>query len=264
MKFHSTYLPGAICILVASQQAGFPATTTYTNPFTLYVASEGLPGEQVNISFNGYPHYWSLRVGGIVSNITFFGRVLVIQDITEAPFTYLNNYDSGVPLTLRFPTGARAFGAYLSSWLGPSYPKIIPMTATTDQGEVFSFNAFSASYASAMTNQTYFGLISVAPIYQITLSDGGIFDPRYDTHEELIAQIFAVINAPPTLDLASSSTNQLNIGVSGAAGQTIVLLSSTNLASWQPVVTNKLVADRWVYSVNQTNGATQFYRVGAM
>jgi hypothetical protein len=80
----------------------------------------------------------------------------------------------------------------------------------------------------------------------------------------MIAEIFAVINKPPTLDFSASPPNQVNVGINGAAGQTVVILTSTNLMTWQAVVTNKLAADRWVYSGTQTNSTTaRFYRVAA-
>lgn len=203
MKILNRILFPITCILFGSQEVSFPAAMTYSNYAGLYFASQKLPGEQVNISFNGYPNSTQLVPGVVISNISFFGEALITQVIPGAPYTYLNNYDS----------------------------------------------------------VTFFGLIPATTMYQITISDGGAL---LGMHEELIAEILAVINKPPTLDLASSSTNQLNIGVNGAAGQTLVLLSSTNLANWQPVMTNKLASDRWVYSDTKTNSTSpRFYRVAA-
>jgi len=256
----------AACLLVNMRQPVFSGTTIYTDYFGLEAASSGFPGDRVNVSFRDFPVngiYWPPLT---VSNIALLGRVFVVEPVSGVQFLYLNNYDSDVPLTIHFPTGAKAFGAFFSSWLGPTYPKTITMTATTDQGEVFTFDAFSCDPGKPPINVSWFGLLPEATIYNLTFSDGAIFGAAgpYPMHEEMIAEIFAVINKPPTLDLSAFPNNQVNVGVNGAAGQTVVLLTSTNLATWQPVVTNKLTSDRWVYSGIQTNSTTaRFYRVTA-
>ena len=66
---------------------------------------------------------------------------------------------------------------------------------------------------------------------------------------------------PPTLDIATGGPGQFLIGINGRAGQTLVLQSSTNLVSWQPLATNTLSTARWVYGDSQLMPDGQrFYR----
>jgi hypothetical protein len=61
----------------------------------------------------------------------------------------------------------------------------------------------------------------------------------------------AAIAAPPVLDIVFWTPSELHIGVTGPAGQTVVLQRSEDLMSWTSLATNTLQGARWVY----TNGA---------
>jgi hypothetical protein len=78
----------------------------------------------------------------------------------------------------------------------------------------------------------------------------------------LYSQIVQVISVaqPLVLDI-SSAAGQLQIGVNGSPGQTVVLENSADLGAWQSLATNTLTGGRWVYqqSVSVTE-ASQFYR----
>jgi hypothetical protein len=91
------------------------------------------------------------------------------------------------------------------------------------------------------------------------LSGGG--KSRYLYAPELV-QVVAISNQqPPTLDIAQINSSQFRIGVNGVTGQTIVLLNSSNLLSWQALATNTLATSRWVYTNTPPNGANvKFYR----
>src|SRR5439155_26631125 len=65
----------------------------------------------------------------------------------------------------------------------------------------------------------------------------------------------------PFLDIVRSGPLQFQIGVNGPAGQTIILQTSSNLLSWQPLATNILSTGRWIYTNSPAAGtALQFYR----
>jgi hypothetical protein len=75
----------------------------------------------------------------------------------------------------------------------------------------------------------------------VKLSAGG--SVRYLYAPEFI-QVLAPAPAP-TMDIRYQAPASVVVGVNGRSGQTIVLLQSTDLTTWQPVVTNTLTADRW-------------------
>jgi hypothetical protein len=70
-----------------------------------------------------------------------------------------------------------------------------------------------------------------------------------------------IANPAPVLDIALISSGQLRIGVNGQTNQTIILESSSNFLSWQPVATNTLTTSRWNYTNSAAAGTSVlFYR----
>jgi len=64
----------------------------------------------------------------------------------------------------------------------------------------------------------------------------------------------------PTIDIINLAT-ELNIGVNGVPGQTIIIQASTDLLNWRSLATNSLSASRWVYTNGASTGLSpQFYR----
>ena len=55
--------------------------------------------------------------------------------------------------------------------------------------------------------------------------------------------------APPTLALARFNASQFQLGVQARAGQTVILEGSTDLRAWQPLATNTLTTNEWVFVV---------------
>src|SRR5947199_134025 len=100
----------------------YGAALSYGDDVQLRQAVYGIPGTRVKLSF-GVLDNGSFRSPFLMSNIVFNGRYFVVQRAFDQVFSqgqfYLNNYDSDVPLKIHFPTGARAFGAFFSSWIGP-------------------------------------------------------------------------------------------------------------------------------------------------
>jgi hypothetical protein len=135
-------------------------------------------------------------------------------------------------------------------------------TVTTDQGDKFTFQAPTDSNPG---NPAFFGFIPSSLIFGMTYSDGALFDSAtgHGTHEEMIGGLFVVLNQPPSLEIYHSMSLQVNtIAVNGAAGQTVVLESSTNLQTWLPLATNTLASDRWAYQdARPDSGKPKFYRV---
>lgn len=67
---------------------------------------------------------------------------------------------------------------------------------------------------------------------------------------------------PPvlTVDIASTSSGDLQIDVNGAPGQTVAIDSSIDLVNWRGISTNTLAGSRWVYQVVQPPPAKKFFR----
>ena len=65
-----------------------------------------------------------------------------------------------------------------------------------------------------------------------------------------------LVVAPLPMGIARAGASGFSITVNGLAGQTLVLQSSPDLMNWQPVATNTLSTNTWIYNgtiANQTN-----------
>jgi hypothetical protein len=120
--------------------------------------------------------------------------------------------------------------------------------------------ANGASVVSYLTTNITLYATNAAPGFHAffaKITGGG--RTRYLYAPELI-EIISIRQAP-VLDIARLSASLFRIGVSGLAGQTIVIQNSTNLSTWIPLVTNTLATNRWLYTNNPpANAASRFYR----
>jgi hypothetical protein len=64
---------------------------------------------------------------------------------------------------------------------------------------------------------------------------------------------------PPVLDILRLNATQVRIGVSGQAGQTVILQNSPDLGNWTALATNTLAAPRWEYLHTATPGTSETY-----
>jgi hypothetical protein len=245
------------CGLLVGGPAGFAGAVTYNNPFEFTAASTNLPGQQVHLSFT--PPHGALSLGEYlgqspsVSNVIFLGHIVVTLQSGEG---FVNNYDGGYPLALHFPTGAKAFAAIFSSFLPRPQFSNFPAIVTTDLGDAIHFTA------GAIPALVWMGFINTNSFYNVTYSDGGILSPMpYPLHEELIDSIDLVLNPPPNLEASFGPGGRVDVAVNGSRGQTVVVETSTNLVIWQPLSTNTLANDRWVYSeYRSTVDPKRYYR----
>jgi hypothetical protein len=91
----------------------------------------------------------------------------------------------------------------------------------------------------------------------VKMSDG--IHARYLYAPERVAVASSL--QPPALGISQMNNGWLLIGVNGVSGQTIVLQTSTDLRNWQPLATNALTADTWLYTNTAAAGfGGQFYR----
>jgi len=92
------------------------------------------------------------------------------------------------------------------------------------------------------------------------ITDGG--RTRYLYAPELVEVISSLQS--PTLDIARLNASQVQIGVSGLAGQTVVLLGSADVSNWLPLATNTLTGDRWVYTDTLSAGPAGLFYTAAL
>jgi len=179
----------AVCLIAVPTNSVRSQSSIYSDFGSFYNASSALPGNHQTISFAGLP---SDEIGPVltISDVTFRGAYLLRKSgssiTTIGPVLY--NFDSSIPLTIHFATGAHAFGGNFSSLLSPYYSSFTA-TLSLDNGETLRFTA------PTNPNSTFFGFISPIPIRDMTFSDGGLFGLGH-LHEELIGNIYMVTEVP--------------------------------------------------------------------
>jgi len=68
-----------------------------------------------------------------------------------------------------------------------------------------------------------------------------------------------VVSPPqPVMAIGRSGAAQVSIAINGSTNQTVVLQRSTDLVNWQPIATNLLTTNAWIYT-NTTSGTNQLY-----
>jgi len=88
------------------------------------------------------------------------------------------------------------------------------------------------------------------------ISDGN--HTRYLYAPELVE---IISSQPPVLGIGKPNGGQVVVGVSGVAGQTVVLQSSSDLHTWVALATNTLTSSGWNYTNSGVqNVSKQFYR----
>jgi len=88
------------------------------------------------------------------------------------------------------------------------------------------------------------------------ISDSG--RTRYLYAPELLT-VFSSLE-PPRLAIVRDAGSQIRVDVTGVPGQRIVLQSTTDYHTWQPLVTNWLATNRWSYFTNSVGSGTKYYR----
>jgi hypothetical protein len=177
-------------ILIGCHSALAQGTSIYFDRTAFSNALQVVPGTRQSISSLHYlPGEFSPQV--TLMGVTFRGLYLV-----EYATNFLYNFDSYVPLTIHFNTGALAFGADFSSYLPPQHSSFTA-TLSLDNGEAFNFTA------PGTPGSQFFGFISPSPIMDLTFSDGGIFRSGQGSfHEELIGNMDMVLQVPEPGSLA--------------------------------------------------------------
>ncbi len=185
MRTRITSIALASGLIFKFGQMAWSQSTMFFDRNAFMGASVAIPGMQQSISF-GFPFVEGPSV--TIGDVTFTGRDLIRGGPLGSEVA-LYNFDSGFPMGIHFANGTRAFGADYSSWLSPYYSSFTA-TLSLDNGEVLTFTA------STVPNSTFFGFISPTPIKNLTFSDGGLFPSPNIGHQELIGNIYVVLEVP--------------------------------------------------------------------
>jgi len=235
---------------VVSERPAASGVVGYSNFGQFFNATQYIPGVHLDLPFDGqnrvlWPGFSGYNV--TISNVTFIGN-LEVGFVDSSRVIFLLNYDEGLFLRFHCPGGIRAFGGFFSSW-SSAWQSNFTGTIATDQGDSFSFPALVDPQV------TFYGMISTNSFYNAAYSDGG------PLHEELVSEVFLVVNPAPVLDISFGIQGQVNIAVNGSPGQAVTLQASTNLVTWQDLTGTTLASERWVYTDTQTNRTTpRYYR----
>lgn len=194
-------LLSAACLAVGLTTTAWSQSTLYFDRGDFVSAAQAIPGMQQSISF-GFPFVEGPSV--TIGDVTFTGRDLIRGGPLGSEVA-LYNFDSGFPMGIHFANGTRAFGADYSSWLSPYYSSFTA-TLSLDNGEVLTFTA------STVPNSTFVGFISPTPIKNLTFSDGGLFPSPNIGHQELIGNLYVVMEVPEPSVLSLFAFSALLLG----------------------------------------------------
>ena len=204
---------------------------------------------------DGFNQWWDLGAGVFSNRLALTSNNGMWPNLIRLNRTATNAIVSGQNAAVKFyyqwavaATNTATIGFYLDGDFNP----------LNANGQLMSQITVPANGASAVSSATQSFPVNVAPgVYTIYAKISGGGQTRYLYAPELLT----VLAAPPApvLDIAPAAGGLLAVGVNGMAGQTIILLGSTNLQNWSPLATNTLASGRWVYTNNPSVGE-QFFR----
>lgn len=215
----------------------------------------GLPSDPAIV--NGYNQWWNLGAGSstnnrtaltansgawpnlIQFNLTGTNVVTKNQTIPAAFYYQYGGHASNVTVQFYFDGDLNPYGTNGIFAMQLSLPNTGVNSVYLDSINLATTNIPSGTYA-------VYGKIS----------DG--------THARYLytPQLVQIISPPPLLlGVPKITGNQFIIAITGIPGQKIVLQSSANLQSWQPLATNTLTAGGWLYTNTVSLGSSRgFYR----
>lgn len=189
-----------VWLAVGLAYSAWSQSTLYFDRGNFVGAAQAIPGIQQSITdFGSFPYGPTVTV----ADVTFTGRDLTLHGINSGLALY--NFDSGFPMGISFANGTRAFGADFSSQLSPYYSSFTA-SLSLDSGEVLTFTA------STDPNSTFVGFISPTPIKNLTFSDGGLFPSPNIGHQELIGNLYVVMEVPEPSVLSLFAFSALLLG----------------------------------------------------
>jgi hypothetical protein len=210
---------------------------------------------------DGYNQWWDLGAGVFSNRVTLAVNNGNWPDLILFHRTQTNQVMQGgsTPLRLcyqwaRTNTEMATARIYVDNDLNP-------LNTNQTLLQTLSLPANGAGFVSFVTTNITLSTSNVLPGFHwfyASISGGG--RTRYLYAPEALE--VAAGTQPPTLDVARLGETELQIGINGVVGQTIILQLSADLQVWQPLATNSLTAtNRWLYTNASPSGATQqFFR----
>jgi hypothetical protein len=206
---------------------------------------------------DGYNQVWNFGAGTISNRTALTTNYGNWPSIIKFNRTQTNSVGQGQTTPISFyyqwarPTNnVGSISIYLDDDLNPwnNNQKLlaqIPIPATGSPNFIGA-GGYNVPLAASNAAPGWHSLLAV-------ISAGG--KTRYLYAPELVQ---VVVSQAPVLDITRINASQIQIGIDASSGQTIILQSSSNLLSWQPLATNTLSTSRWNYTNNPVT--LQFYR----
>lgn len=208
---------------------------------------------------DGFNQWWDLGAGGFSNRTTLPANNGSWPSLILFRRTQTNQVLHGQSTPVQFyyqwakaDTNLASVGIYLDADLNPlnTNQTLLQTLAVPTNG---------ASYVSLVTTNLIIAATNVAPgVFRLYASITGGGQTRYLYAPESVEVV--ANTQPPVLDVTQLADARVVIGINGVVGQTLVLHTSTNLQTWQPLATNSLTASsRWLYTNNLPADAWQQY-----
>jgi hypothetical protein len=216
----------------------------------------GLPSDPAVV--DGYNQYWDLGAGMNPNRTALPANNGIWPNVIKFDVTGTNTVTAGsvISSTLYYQYAGSSnltlqifYDHDLNPYNSNSVPIVTLQPPATGAGSVMEYSNLGLS-----TTNVAPGMYSI----YAKISDGR--HTRYLYAPELV-QITSFL--PPVLDITVSGHAKYIIGITGVAGQTNVLQSSSDLQNWTPLATNILTTSRWTYT-NSTAASLQFYRAAVV
>ena len=212
---------------------------------------------------DGYNQWWDLGAGVANNRTALPANNGAWPNVLKFNRTTTNRVEQGQGMPVRFyyqwaqpGTSLATLRIYLDADLNPLNTNQTLLQEIIVPGTGAGFISFST------TNLTLAASNAAPGVHTVLATITGGDRTRHLYAPETVEVIAP--RQPPTLDITKLNATQFRIGVNGAAGQVVVLQSSTDLQTWTALATNTLAASRWNFTNTPPNNPSPRYYRGVL